>query len=67
MSISKILGNRHFVRTDDDRCILQLYISIKMNPSILFSSDFHSENLMDESIEQRVSDYLKLKFKVHLH
>ena len=60
MPISKILGNLHIFRTDDDMCLLQMYISIKTNPSIHFSSDFHSENLMDESIDQRVSDYLKL-------
>lgn len=49
-----------------DRGLLQMYISIKTNTSILFSSNFHTENIMDESIKQRVSDYLKLKFKVHL-
>ena len=66
MPVSKILGNRHIFLTDGDRGLLQMYISIKTNPSILFSSNFHTENIMDESIEQRVSDYLKLKFKVHL-
>lgn len=66
MPISKILGKGHIFLTDGDRGLLQMYISIKTNPSILFSSNFHTENIMDESIEQRVSDYLKLKFKVHL-